>query len=161
MQTHDGISLFKGNCFDVLPTLPSSSVQLFLCDLPYGVLNKQNPHAAWDKPIDLNHLWYEIKRTGTPQLCLCFLCIGYLCAWSYREQQKRFQVHVGMGQESNDGFPQCEKQPLRRHEDIVVFYSKQCKYNLQFTKGNSEPYTRRECDWKSKPQLRELQSCEH
>ena len=64
-MTHDGVSLFKGNCFDVLPTLPSSSVQLFLCDLPYGVLNKQNPHASWDKPLDLNHLWYEIKRIGT------------------------------------------------------------------------------------------------
>ena len=64
-MTHDGVSLFKGNCFDILPTLPSSSVQLFLCDLPYGVLNKQNPHASWDKPLDLNHLWYEIKRIGT------------------------------------------------------------------------------------------------
>lgn len=76
MQTHDGISLFKGNCFDVLPTLPSSSVQLFLCDLPYGVLNKQNPHAAWDKPVDLIALWKEMKRTGTPNCAYVFSASG-------------------------------------------------------------------------------------
>lgn len=58
------LQLFNGNCFDVLPNIPSSSVHLFLCDLPYGVLNKQNPNASWDKPLDLKSLWNKMKRIG-------------------------------------------------------------------------------------------------
>ena len=72
MQTFDNTKLLKGNCLDILPTLPSSFVQLFLCDLPYGVLNKQNPHASWDKPVDLNALWKEMKRIGTPNCAYVF-----------------------------------------------------------------------------------------
>ena len=135
MQTHDGISLFKGNCFDILPTLPSSSVQLFLCDLPYGVLNKQNPHAAWDKPVDLNALWKEMKRIGTPNCAYVFFASGLFTHDVIESNRKDFKYTLVWDKKATTGFLNAKKQPLRRHEDIVVFYSKQCKYNPQFTKG--------------------------
>lgn len=135
MQTHDGISLFKGNCFDILTSLPSSSVQLFLCDLPYGVLNKQNPHAAWDKPVDLNALWKEMKRIGVPNCAYVFFASGIFTHDLIEINRKDFKYTWVWDKKATTGFLNAKKQPLRRHEDIVVFYSKQCKYNPQFTKG--------------------------
>lgn len=128
-------NLFNGNCFDVLPTLPSSSVQLFLCDLPYGVLNKQNPHASWDKPLDLGVLWREMKRIGTPNCAYVFFASGLFTHDLIESNRKDFKYTLVWDKKVTTGFLNAKKQPLRRHEDIVVFYAKQCKYNPQFTKG--------------------------
>ena len=110
-------------------------MQLFLCDLPYGVLNKQNPHAAWDKPIDLNHLWYEIKCIGTPNCAYAFFASDIFTHDLIESNRKDFKYTLVWYKKATTGFLNAKKQPLRRHEDIVVFYSKQCKYNPQFTKG--------------------------
>ena len=109
MQTHDGISLFKGNCFDVLPTLPSSSVQLFLCDLPYGVLNKQNPHAAWDKPVDLNALWKEMKRIGTPNCAYVFFASGLFTHDLIESNRKDFKYTLVWDKKATTGFLNAKK----------------------------------------------------
>lgn len=49
--------LLHGNCLDEMKKLPSSSVHLILCDLPYGCTK-----CKWDIPIDLDLLWDEYKR---------------------------------------------------------------------------------------------------
>lgn len=130
-----GLQLFHDSCLNVLPTLPSSSVQLFLCDLPYGVLNKQNPNASWDKPIDLNVLWKDMKRIGTPNCAYVFFASGLFTHDLIESNRKDFKYTLVWDKKVTTGFLNAKKQPLRRHEDIVVFYAKQCKYNPQFTKG--------------------------
>lgn len=129
------LQLFHDSCLNVLPTLPSSSVQLFLCDLPYGVLNKQNPNASWDKPIDLNVLWNEMKRVGTQNCAYVFFASGLFTHDLIESNRKGFKYTLVWDKKVTTGFLNAKKQPLRKHEDIVVFYQKQCKYNPQFTKG--------------------------
>lgn len=140
MQTHDGISLFKGDCFDILPTLPSSSVQLFLCDLPYGVLNKQNPHAAWDKPVDLIALWKERKRIGTPNCAYVFFASGLFTHDVIESNRKDFKYTLVWDKKATTGFLNAKKQPLRRHED---FTRNSASITLNLLKGHLAIYAAR------------------
>ena len=50
--------LMNGNCLSILKDIPSNSIDLIFCDLPYGALPKQE----WDKKIDLEKLWIELIR---------------------------------------------------------------------------------------------------
>ena len=51
------MKLIQGDCLKVLPTLPSNSVDMVLCDLPYGITA-----CKWDVAIPLDALWLELKR---------------------------------------------------------------------------------------------------
>lgn len=118
-----------------IASLPSDSVQLFLCDLPYGVLNKKNPNAQWDKPLDLNALWNEMLRIGNQTCAYVFFASEIFTHDLIESNRKNFKYTLVWNKLRTTGFLNAKKQPLRRHEDIVVFYRQQCKYNPQFTKG--------------------------
>jgi len=49
--------LFHADCFDVFPYIPDKSVNLILCDLPYGTTWQK-----WDKILDIKKLWKEYNR---------------------------------------------------------------------------------------------------
>lgn len=127
--------LYYGDCLEIMKQIPEKSVQLFLCDLPYGVLNKSNKHAQWDKPIDLQSLWKEIKRIGKENCAYVFFASGLFTHDLIESNRKDFKYTLVWDKKVTTGFLNAKRQPLRRHEDIVVFYQKQCKYNPQFTKG--------------------------
>ncbi len=69
-------SLFNGDCLEIIKQIPDHSIQLCLCDLPYGVLNKSNKSAQWDKPIDLQLLWSEFRRIGKENCAYVFFASG-------------------------------------------------------------------------------------
>ena len=54
--------LMQGDCLELMKDIPNGSVDLVLCDLPYGMLNKGNKDAQWDKIIPLSQLWSEYRR---------------------------------------------------------------------------------------------------
>jgi site-specific DNA-methyltransferase (adenine-specific) len=58
--------LLYGDCYELLKSIPNNSVDMVLTDPPYG----QTP-LEWDKGIDLNALWYHIKRICKPDACIC------------------------------------------------------------------------------------------
>ena len=60
------ITLLRGDCLELLLTLADGSVDAVICDLPYGVLNKGNKHAQWDKELPLDALWEQWKRIVKP-----------------------------------------------------------------------------------------------
>ena len=57
---HAGITIYHGDCLEIMPTLPAASVDLVLCDLPYGVTARN----AWDAVIPFEPLWAEDNRVG-------------------------------------------------------------------------------------------------
>jgi hypothetical protein len=120
--------LAQGDCLDLLPLLPDASVQMVLCDLPYGTTN-----CAWDSPIDLPALWSEYNR----------ICTGPVVLFA----QTPFDKVLGCSNLQNlryewiwektaaTGFLNAKKAPLKAHENILVFYKKQPTYNPQMTEG--------------------------
>ena len=56
------VSLFNDDCLNIMPQIDDKSIDLILCDLPYGVLNKNNDGAKWDNVIPFDKLWEQYER---------------------------------------------------------------------------------------------------
>jgi DNA modification methylase len=126
------IDLRHGDCLEILPTIPASSVDMVLCDLPYGTTQNK-----WDSIIPLDRLWAEYRRICRGAIVLTAaqpftsaLVMSAPDLFKYQWVWDKSQV---------TGFLNAKKQPLRRHEDVLVFYSRQPTYNPQFSDG--KPYS--------------------
>ncbi len=121
--------------FDTLGTIESQSIDLLLTDFPYGTLNKRN---EWDTIIDYPTFWDHIKRICKPTCPIISTAAqpftSILIASNYRD----FKYTMVWEKSKATGYLNAKKQPLRAHEDIVVFYQKQPTYNPQMTQGT--PY---------------------
>lgn len=135
------ITQHKGDCLKVMPTLPDNSVDMVLADLPYGCLNKGNKHAKWDKEIDLTALWPELLRVCKDNAAIVFFGQGRYSAKLIMSQPHLFRYDLIWQKGGRcSGFLNAKKQPLREHEQILVFYRKQPTYNPQMTE--CEPHQR-------------------
>lgn len=126
-------TLFQGDCLQVLPTFPDASIDLILCDLPYGTT--QN---AWDSIIPLDRLWREYWRILKPDGAIVLTAQGLFTARLILSQPNAFKYKIVWTKSKPTNFLNAKKQPLRRHEDVCVFYRKQPIYHPQMSTGS--PY---------------------
>lgn len=122
--------LFCGDCLDVMPTLPSASIDMILCDLPYGTTQNK-----WDSVIPLEKLWKEYERIVKPNGVICLTSQGVFTAQLIMSNTRLFKYKMVWEKSKPTNFLNAKKQPLRKHEDICVFYNKPPKYNPQFGEG--------------------------
>lgn len=107
--------VIEGDCLDIMHSLPNESIDLILCDLPYGTT--QNP---WDNVIDFSRLWPLYERIIKPNGVIALTGTAVFTA--------KLIMSI------------LKKQSLRRHEDICIFYRSQPPYNPQMLPG--APYNR-------------------
>lgn len=129
--------LMQGDCLELMKTIPDGSVDMILCDLPYGLLNRGNPHAKWDCVLDLTALWSEYKRVTRETAAIVLFASGMFTAnlMVSNPEMWRYNLVWKKGNRPT-GFLNAKKQPMRIHEDICVFYRKQPTYNPQFSTGD-------------------------
>lgn len=118
-------------------------MQLFLCDLPYGVLNKQNPHAAWDKPIDLNHLWYEIKRIGTPNCAYAFFASDIFTHDLIESNRKDFKYTLVWDKKATTGFLNAKNSRYEGMKSSLCFTRNSASITRNLLKGHLAIYAAR------------------
>lgn len=123
-------SLFEGDCLEVLKRFPQHSVDMILCDLPYGTT--QN---AWDSVIDLPALWREYRRVIRPNGAIVLTSQGIFTAKLMLSNEAWFKYKLVWEKSKPTNFLNAKKQPLRKHEDICVFYGKPPTYNPQMGVG--------------------------
>ena len=128
--------LFNKDMFDVFPSLQESSIHAIITDFPYGTLNKKR--NLWDEVIDYSKFWVEAKRILVPNGVVVSTAqqpfTSHLISTNYED----FKYNLIWEKSKATGYLNAKKQPMRAHEDIVVFYAKQCTYNPQMTLG--DPY---------------------
>lgn len=130
------LDLRFGDCLDLMRDLPDRSIDLILCDLPYGTTQNK-----WDAIIPFDDLWGEYER----------ICKGTVVLTSAQpftsalvmSKPDWFKYQWVWDKSQITGFLNAKKQPLRRHEDILVFYRQQPTYNPQFTEGSTYSRTRK------------------
>ena len=123
---------FKGDCLEVMKTIANESVDMILCDLPYGVLNKSNKDAKWDSVIPFDKLWEQYERIIKPNGAIVLFGSGMFTAKLMMSNPKLWKYNLVWQKGGRvTGFLNSKKMPLREHEDIVVFYKKQPTYNPQ------------------------------
>lgn len=115
-----------GDCLQVMRTMPDHSVDLILCDLPYGTT--QN---AWDSPIALSELWEAYVRVAKLNAAIVLTANQPFTSTLIVSNRKWFKYAMVWEKSLKTNFLNAKKQPLRAHEDVLVFYDKQCTYNPQ------------------------------
>lgn len=115
--------------------IPAQSVDMVLCDLPYGTT--QN---GWDSLIDLKNLWAEYLRIVKPTGVIALTSQGLFTARLMLSNPKLFKYKITWVKSKPTNFLNAKKQPLRQHEDICIFYKKQPVYYPQMSAG--EPYSK-------------------
>ena len=122
----------QGDCLEVMQLIPDKSVNMILCDLPYGTTQNK-----WDSVIDLQKLWTEYERIIKDDGAIVLTSQGIFTAKLILSNEKLFKYKITWIKSKSTNFLNAKKQPLRKHEDICIFYKKQPTYNPQMTEGEA------------------------
>ena len=125
--------VIQGDCLQVMKNFEDKSIDMILCDLPYGTTQNK-----WDSVIPLDELWKEYKRIIKDNGVIVLTSQGIFTAKLILSNEKWFKYKLVWEKSKATNFLNAKKQPLRKHEDICVFYNKQPQYNPQMTEG--KPY---------------------
>lgn len=106
--------LLFGDCLDLLPRLPAASVDLVLCDLPYGTTQNK-----WDAVIPFEPLWREYRRVCKGAIVLT--AAQPFTSALVMSNPEGFKYAWVWEKTIATGFLNAKKQPLRAHEDVLVF----------------------------------------
>lgn len=121
--------LHHGDCLQLMKDIPDQSIDMVLCDLPYGTTN-----CRWDSVLPYNLLWQQYFR----------MCRGAVVLFA----QSPFDKALGMSnikylryewiweKTHPTGHLNAKKAPMKAHENILVFYGKQPTYNPIKTTGH-------------------------
>ena len=120
------IELIQGECLTEMQKIESSSIDLILCDLPYGTTQ-----CKWDSIIDLDLLWNEYKRIIKDNGAILLFASQPFTSTLICSNLKQFKYSYVWDKTTKTNHLNAKKQPLRQTEDICVFYKKQPTYNPQ------------------------------
>lgn len=123
----------QGDCLEVMKAIPAGSVDMVLCDLPYGVTRN-----AWDSVIALESLWAEYRRVVKPSGAIVLFCQGMFTANLMASNATEWRYNLVWQKDRVAGFLNANKMPLRDHEDIAVFYREMPTYNPQKWEGKPQ-----------------------
>ena len=124
-------TLMQGDCLELMPSLPTGSVDMVLADLPFGTTRQH-----WDKVIDPVALWREYRRVVKPDGAIVLfakppfdkvLATSNLAMYRYDWIWEKTRA---------TGHLNSSRMPLQAHEYICVFYQRQPEYHPQKTDGH-------------------------
>src|SRR3989344_7546999 len=127
--------VIEGDCLEVMKDIPPRSMDMILCDLPYGTTQNQ-----WDSVITLDHLWCHYERIIKDKGVIALTGQGLFSANLMVSNPKLFKYKIVWVKSKPTNFLNSKKQPLRKHEDVLIFYKQQPEYMPQMTLG--EPYNK-------------------
>lgn len=126
-------NVFEGDCLEIMKQLPDNSIDMVLCDLPYGTTQNK-----WDSILPLDELWRQYRRIVKDDGAIVLTSQGMFTAELMISNPKMFRYKWVWEKSKSTNFLNAKKQPLRKHEDVCVFYKKQPVYHPQMLEG--EPY---------------------
>ena len=128
----DQVKLMQGDCLELMQAIPDGSVDMILCDLPYGTTKNK-----WDCVIPVKPLWEEYKRILKHNGVTVLTATPPFSAMIASENIDNFR-YSWYWQKSHTGQFNAKYTPLKNVEECLVFYTKQPTYNPQFEEG--KPY---------------------
>ena len=120
-----------GDCLELMKDIDAGSVDMILCDLPYG--RTKNP---WDVVIPFDRLWVQYERIVKPNGVIVLFGSGIFSARLILSNEKMYRYSLVYQKTTPTGHLNAKKMPMRSHEDIHVFYKKLPTYNPQKTFGH-------------------------
>lgn len=139
------INLMQGDCLELMKNIPDNSVDMILCDLPYGTTN-----CEWDIPIPFEPLWYQYNRIAKNNAAILLFGSQPFATDLINSQRNIFRYEIIWEKTQCTGFYNAKKMPLKAHENICVFYKKLPAYNPQKNMMPNAPigHKRKNSDYK-------------
>ena len=122
-----------GDCLELMPSIPSKSIDMILCDLPYGTTA-----CEWDSIIDMGKLWAEYERVIKDNGAIVLTANSVFTFKLWASNPKLFRYKWVWEKTMGTRFLKCNKMPMGKHEDVLIFYKALPTYNPQMQKG--KPY---------------------
>jgi site-specific DNA-methyltransferase (adenine-specific) len=112
----NNIQLYLGDCLNILPTISSESIDLILCDLPYGETGN-----SWDCKIPLDRLSKEYERILKLDGCIALNCSFRFGVELVNAMPHLFKYDIIWKKDNITNIPNVNLQPARIHEIILIF----------------------------------------
>ncbi len=123
--------IIHGDCLEEMKCIVDKSIDMILCDLPYGTTQNK-----WDSIIDLKKLWEQYERIIKDKGVIVLTSQDKFTAKLILSNEEIHKYNLVWNKVLTSGFLNANRMPLRIHEDICIFYKKQPTYNPQKFKGN-------------------------
>ena len=122
--------LLQGDCLELMNKIPDKSIDMILCDLPYGTTKNK-----WDSVLPFDKMWKQYDRIIKENGCIALFADGMFMSDLMQSNKKLWRYNLVWDKELISGFLNANRMPLRSHEEICIFYKKLPTYNPQFTDG--------------------------
>ena len=128
------IDLYNGDCIEIMKNISDKSVDMILCDLPYGTTA-----CKWDTIIPFEHLWEQYNRIIKDNGAIVLFGSEPFSSALRMSNIKNFKYDWIWDKVNRyTGYGSCKYAPLKRYEIVSVFYKSKPTYNPQMMQG--KPY---------------------
>ena len=111
--------IIHGDCLDVMPIMPDKSIDMILCDLPYGTTC-----CSWDSIIPLDRLWKQYERIIKDNGAIVLTATNPFSSVLVSSNLKGFKHEWIWQKEKGVGFQVAKYRPMQEHEHVLVFTKK-------------------------------------
>lgn len=122
----DDIEMLEGDCLALLTKVPSASIDMILCDLPYGTTQNK-----WDSVIPLAPLWEQYLRVCTAKAAIVLTASQPFTSALVLSQPKLFRHEWVWIKNRGSNFANTVREPMKEHESVLVFSRGKWTYNKQ------------------------------
>jgi site-specific DNA-methyltransferase (adenine-specific) len=120
-------TVIQGDCLEVMKEVESGTIDMILCDLPYGTTA-----CKWDVIIPFDKLWEQYKRIIKSNGAIVLTASQPFTTDLIQSNRAWFKYSMVWVKDRPNGIGNANKMPMRYHEDIIVFYEKLPQYNKQY-----------------------------
>lgn len=113
-----------GDCLEVMAEIPDGSVDLILCDLPYGTTA-----CKWDSVIPFEPLWEQYRRIAKKNAAIVLTASQPFTSKLVMSNPQWFRYDMAWSKAMKTGQLNAKRRPLVSHESVLVFYAKQPTYH--------------------------------
>ena len=128
--------LLQGDCLELMEDIPDKSIDMILCDLPYGTTK-----CSWDVLIPFEPLWEQYNRVIKDNGVICLFGQEPFSSFLRVSNINNYKYDIYWKKERITNINQVKKRVEKTIETISIFYKKQCTYNPQMIKYNGQPRT--------------------
>lgn len=124
--------IYQRDCIEGMRMLPDKSIDMILCDLPYGTTRNK-----WDSVIPLDEMWAQYERIIKDNGAIVLTAQTPFDKVLGASNLKLLRYEWIWQKDAGTGFLNAKKMPLKDHENVLVFYKKTPTYNPQMTDGKA------------------------
>lgn len=134
-------NIYLGDCLEVMKQIDDHSIDMILCDLPYGITS-----FAWDLTLELPLLWWQYKRIIKRSGAIVLTATQPFASKLIQSNPDWFRHEIIWEKDNGTNFASVKYMPFRCHENILIFCNKNGTYNPQMSEG--KPYSIKKCSKK-------------